>query len=183
MKDRLNGWYMRSWQRVARSDGKGFDFEYVGELYGFARPTEQVKRLKRLLLVGYVALVAVYLLAALVPSAGAMWRWVGLPQMLTLIPLIYLGMSVVRLMLCGEKFPYRDYHAGFLRLKKSCVASLVLLSATLLSELIFTVLYAENAGRELPFVAELALCIGLCAAGLAAAKRFPCVIVEKPKEV
>lgn len=181
MKDPMNGWYMRGWRKVSEN-GKT-RFAYEGEYYGYGLEGKALRRMK-LGLAGACALfTAVYLLSALLVSKGAMWRWVGLFQILTLLGCIYLCMAVGRICLSGAKMPYRDYHAGPLRLKKASMACAVLTGLTLAAELVYIALFPCDLGRELIFVAELGVCL-LAAVGLVRfGKRRPCEMVEGPKEV
>ena len=181
MRDPMNGWYMRDWRKVSEN-GKT-RFEYVGEYYGYGLEGKALRRMKLCLGGGCALFVAVYLLSALIVSAGAMWRWVGLFQILTLLGCIYLSMAVGRICLSGEKIPYRDYHAGPQRLKKAAWACAVLSGLTLLAELVYIALFPCAIGRELIFVAELVVCVLIAAGFIRFGKRYPCQMVEGPKEV
>lgn len=181
MKDPMNSWYMRGWQKVSEN-GK-VRFEYKGEYYGYGLEGKALRRMK-LVLAGTCALfAAVYFLSALLVSEGAMWRWVGLFQMLTLLGCVYLCMAVGRICLSEARMPYRDYHAGPLRLKKASVVCAVLSGLTLAAELVYIVSFPCSVGRELIFVAELVVCL-LAAVGLVRfGKRCPCETAEGQKEV
>lgn len=181
MRDPVNGWYMRGWRKVSVS-GKT-RFEYEGEYYGYGLEGKALRRMKLCLAGACVLFVAVYLLSAILVSEGAMWRWVGLFQILTLLGAIYLCMAVGRICLSGEKMPYRDYHAGPLRLKKAAWACAVLSGLTLLAELVYIVLFPCAVGRELVFAAELMVCLVIAAGFIRFGEKYPCEMVEGPKEV
>lgn len=183
MKDPMNHWYSRDWRKVPADEKGKTRFEYVGEYYGYGLEGKALRRMK-LGLAGACALfVAVYLLSALVVSEGAMWRWVGLFQILTLLGAIYLCMAVGRICLSGERMPYRDYHAGPLRLKKAAWACAILSGLTLLAELVYIVVFPCRVGRELVFVAEILVYAAVAVGFIRFGKKRPCTMVEEPKEV
>ncbi len=183
MKDPMNRWYSRDWRKVP-GDGKGKTrFEYIGEYYGYGLEGSALRRMK-LGLAGACALfVAVYFLGALVVSEGAMWRWVGLFHILTLVGAIYLCMAVGRICLSGEKMTYRDYHAGPRRLKWASWVCAVLSGLTLGAELVYIVVFPCRLGRELVFVGEILVCTLVAAGFIRFGKKHRCDMVEGPKEV
>ena len=182
MKDPMNSWYTRGWQKVP--DGRGKTrMEYIGEYYGYGLDEKALRQMK-LGLAGACALfVVVYLLSAVLVSEGAMWRWVGLCQILTLLGAIYLSMAVGRICLSGAKMTYRDYHAGPLRLKRASWACAILSGLTLLAELVYIVVFPCRVGRELVFVAEILVYASLAAGFVRFGKKHRCEMVEGPKEV
>ena len=181
MKDPMIGWYMRDWRKVSEN-GKT-RFEYVGEYYGYGLEGKALRRMKLALVGACILFVAVYLLSAVLVSEGAMWRWVGLFQVLTLLGCLYLAMAVGRICLSGPKMTYRDYYAGPLRLQKASMACVVLTGLTLAAELVYMVRFPCDLGRELVFVAELGICLFLAVGCVRFGKRCPCEMVEGPKEV
>lgn len=181
MKDPMNSWYMRDWRKVSEN-GKT-RYEYVGEYYGYGLEGKALRRIKLGLAGGCALFVAVYLLSAVVVSEGAMWRWVGLFQILTLLGAIYLSMAVGRICLSGEKLTYRDYHAGPLRLKKASLACVILSGLTLLAEVVYIIVFPCRPGRELLFVAEILVYTAVAAGLVRFCRKNPCEMVERPKEV
>lgn len=183
MKDPMIRWYSRDWRKVP-GDGKGkTQFEYIGEYYGYGLEGKALRQMKLGLAGACVLFVAVYLLSAILVSEGAMWRWVGLFQILTLLGAIYLCMAVGRICLSVEKMTYRDYHAGPLRLKKASMTCAVLSGLTLLAELVYIVVFPCHVGRELVFVAEILVYTAVAAGFVRFGKKHPCEMVEGPKEV
>ena len=178
----MNGWYSRGWRKVP--DGKGKTrFEYIGEYYGYGLEGKALRRMKLGLAGAFALFGTVYLLSAVLVSEGAMWRWVGLFQILTLLGAIYLCMAVGRICLSGAKMTYRDYHAGPLRLKKAAWACAILGGLTLLAELVYILAFPCHVGRELLFVAEILVYTAVAAGFVRFGKKHRCEMVEGPKEV
>lgn len=182
--NRLNNWFFRGWVRVPIEGTKRFSMEYVGEKYGYSLDPAPYKAFKRRRVLVFAADAALYLAGALAVAKGAMWRLVALPQILTLVALIWLGMGVGRTALSPERFSYRDYRAGAVRTMRSAWAAAVLTALTLAAEIGFLILFAGQyrLWRELIFVGELVLGIGLNGWFILDVKKTPCVIVEGPKE-
>ena len=99
MKDPINGWYTRGWRRRTDPDSGRVRMVYEGEYYTLD-PGCPMPRVKRGTAAACALYTVVYLLSAVFVSEGAMWRWVGLFQILTLVPLIYFSRknsSILRL--------------------------------------------------------------------------------------
>lgn len=179
MRDPGNGWYMRGWKRVPGGDGQKTHFVYEGEFYGCGRSGKSLRRMKIALAAAGTLFAVVYLLSALVVSEGAMWRWVGLFQILTLLGVIYLVMAVGRICLSGERLTYRDYHAGPLRLKKAALACVIFSALTLGAELLYMLLFSCDIGRELIFVAEILIYTVIAGGLLRFCRKNPWQIVDE----
>jgi hypothetical protein len=153
---RVNDWYFQGWERRLDANGKK-RFVYTGEYYSFPGGTKALKKPTAMMA---AALVALYLVLAFFPPAGGMWRIAAIPQLLVIIPLIYLGMGAVCLVRAPEKMTYRDYHSSWLRLTKSLWGCVVAFGAMAAVELVFLVLY----GGETPILPELIYWLGQLAA-------------------
>ena len=112
---KIRDWYFQGWERRADEQGKK-QFYYTGEYYRFR---DGIRPVRLHLTAAAVVLTALYLLLTLCPTEGGMWRIAAIPQLLELIPLIYLMMAVVRLLANPEKMNYRQYHASWLRGRRS----------------------------------------------------------------
>lgn len=154
MKDPFNKWYAHGWRRAVDENGKA-TMVYEGEYYTLGLEKAALRRKKMEAAALFAVHAAVYLLGALVVSAGAMWRWVGLFQLLTLLPAIYLAMGTVCFCLGGEMLTYRDWHAGPLRLKRASAVSAALGAATLAAEVVFMALFDCVLWREALFAVEI----------------------------
>ena len=108
------------------------------------------------------ALVILYLLTALTPSEGGMWRFAAVPQLLELIPLVYLVMGTVRLFRAKSPMTYRDWYASWRRMKTSSAWSLVFTAAMILAELAFFFAAEKpNTGHELFYLVRILCCAAL----------------------
>lgn len=154
MKDPNERWYARGWVREKDERGK-VRMVYRGEYYTLALAKPALRKKKLALAALFSVHAAVYLLSAVAVSPGAMWRWVGLFQILTLLPAIYLAMGTVRFCLGGERLTYRDWHAGPLRLKRASALSTVLGAATLAAEIVYVIAFDCVLWREALFAAQI----------------------------
>ena len=149
---RTRDWYFQGWER-----GPDGELCYTGEYY--ALPAERPKTVT-LCLSG--ALCVLYLLTALLPSEGGMWRIAAIPQLLELIPLIYLVMGGVRLLRAENPMTFRVWYASWRRIRTSALWSLVFTAAMAAAELAF--LFAAekpDVGQELLFLARVLGCAAL----------------------
>lgn len=154
MKDPNSGWYARGWKRAKDENGK-MTMVYEGEYYTLGLDKRALRRKKTTAAVLFGVHAAVYLASAVFVSPGAMWRWVGLFQILTLLPAIYLAMGTVCFCLGGEMLTYRDWHAGHLRLRRASAASCVLGAATLIAEIVYMAAFDCVLWREMLFAAQI----------------------------
>ncbi len=154
MKDPFNKWYARGWRRAVDENGKT-TMVYEGEYYTLGADKTALRRKKTEAALLFAIHALVYLASAVVVSDGAMWRWVGLFQILTLLPAIYLAMGTVRFCLGGEMLTYRDWHAGPVRLRRASAFSTALGAATLAAEIVYMVLFDCVLWRETLFAAEI----------------------------
>jgi len=168
---RIRDWYFQGWERRETVGGKT-ELVYTGEVYTFSggiRPAQ-----KRSLL--YAApLLVLYVLIALLPAAGGMWRIAAIPQLLELIPLLYLVMGLVRLWLAKEPLTFRDWYASWRRLGVAAAASAVFTAGMALAEIVFILLYAGGAaGAEIPYLLAEIACLALSLALAVYVKKHPC---------
>ena len=175
MKDPINGWYTRGWRRSTDPDSGRVRMVYEGEYYTLD-PGCPMPRVKRGTAAACALYTVVYLLSAVFVSEGAMWRWVGLFQILTLVPLIYFILGTVRLCLSGERMTFRDYHAGPLRLRKAAGWCTIFGLCTLGAELVYILLLAGAIGRELLYVLEILVYTAVPAGVRHYFRRVPCRI-------
>ncbi len=150
---RVRDWYFQGWERQTDESGKT-RFVYTGEHYSFPGGIAPVRR--RTACLG-AALTALYLPVALLPSEGGMWRYAAIPQLLEIIPLIYLLMGVVCFMRAKEPLTFRDYYASWRRVKIAAYWSAGFTVLMALTELCYFFV-AENVylpGEALFFLGEL----------------------------
>ena len=145
-------WYFQGWERGA--DG---ELRYTGEYYSLldGRPKAVTSCLSG-------ALCVLYLLTAFFPSEGGMWRIAAIPQLLELIPLIYLVMGAVRLLRAESPMTFRDWYASWRRMKTSAAWSLGFTAVMALAEVAFLfVAEKPGIGRELFYLARILGCAAL----------------------
>ena len=143
---RIRDWYFQGWERRETAGGKT-ELIYTGEVYTFPGGLRPAR--KRCLLTA-VPLLVLYVLIALLPPAGGMWRVAAIPQLLELIPLIYLVMGLVRLLTVKEPLTFRDWYASWRRIGVAAIGSAVLTAAMALAEIVFILFFSGGAvGAEM----------------------------------
>ncbi len=149
---KIRDWYWQGWQRGA--DGA---IVYTGEYY-----TLPAGRPKTAALGLSGALIAVYCLTAFLPSEGGMWRIAAVPQLLELVPLVYLVIGAVCLARVRERMVYRNYHASWRRMRVSAAWSIGFSALMAAAELAYLFIGAElRLWTELSYLARTIVLCGL----------------------
>lgn len=141
---RVRDWYFQGWERREDENGKSA-MVYTGEYYTFPGGLSGAKPPCLLMTAGLLAL---YLLVAFFPSEGGMWHFAAIPQLLELIPLIYLVMGGFRLLRAKEPMTFRDWYASLRRMETSALWSSVLTAFMAAMEIIYILFIA--AGASMP---------------------------------
>ena len=127
---------------------------YTGEYYMLpgGRPKTTVFALS-------AGLLALFLLTALLPSAGGMWHIAAIPQLLELIPLIYLVMGAFCLARVNGPMTFRGWYASWRRLCTAALWSLIFCAAMVLAEAAFFI-FGESfrIGEEILFLIRVIGC-------------------------
>ena len=155
---RANDWYFRGWKLQTDENGKKA-YVYQGEYYSFPKGLQPIKE-SCAILAGI--LIVLYLLLAFFPSPGGMWRIAAIPQLLELIPLIYLVIGTVNLLRLKENsMTFRDYHTSWKNICWSSWLSLILTAAMAVVEVVYLCLFDDIAPiREmLFFMGEMILAV------------------------
>jgi hypothetical protein len=184
MRSRPGAWFFDGYKAVMepRKDGNGMHrvLVYKGEWYGLKLDRGACRRIKLLFLALSIALSASYLLISFFPSTGGMSRYVGIPCLLTLVPLIFFWIGMINFLPAGEKWELRVYYAGYRRVKRAAYVILCLMSATFVSECVYLFMNADGWSGELLYLAGAAACLACVAAILLLQKRAPAVVVQGP---
>lgn len=108
---------------------------------------------------------ALYIITAVFPSEGGMWRIAAIPQLLALIPVIYLLAGVICLARAAQPMTFRDWYASWRRIRTSSAWSLGFTAAMVLAELLWLFTAEEiRWGQELGYL--------VCTIGCAALSCF-----------
>ncbi len=166
---RIRNWYFQGWERRTGENGKSV-FVYTGEYYEVqegARP--RVLALAALLVV-------LYLPAALLPSPGGLWRVAAIPQLLEIIPLIYLVIGGVCLLRSRGDMTFRDWYASWRRMEKSAMWSILFSCLMVCVEAVYLVLFTGEyiLQRELLFLLNVLCCSAVSAVLFEYIRRHPC---------
>lgn len=167
---RIRDWYFQGWERRTDENGKNV-LVYTGEYYTFPGGATS----KKPVLIMAAALTAAYLAAALLPQEGGMWHYAAIPQLLELIPIIYLFMGAVRLIRTKEPFTFRDWYASWRRIGHSAGWSIVFTAAMAATELAFLIAVgAERLLPELTYLLGEIICVALSVLLFRYIKNHPC---------
>lgn len=171
---KIRDWYFQGWER--REDGSGRStLVYTGERY-----TLPAGRPKLTVSLMTAALLVLYALVALLPPAGGMWHVAAIPQLLELIPLIYLIMGAVRLLAAWPPMTYRDYHASWRRVTWASIVSAVFTAAMAAVEIVFLIAFAEaDAGKEILYLLGELCCFALSFLLWRYVRRHPCTSTKE----
>lgn len=177
---RTRDWYFQGWERRTDENGKRC-FVYTGEYYRFPGGVGKT-RIPAVCLTA--ALCALFLLVALLPSAGGMWHLAAVPQLLEIIPLIYLVIGAVCLLRAKEPLTFRDYYASWRRMCISAYWSAGFTALMVLAELAYLFFVAESVylpGEALYLLGELG-CLALSTLLIRYIKNHPCISSAKQAE-
>ena len=167
---RARDWYFQGWERRER-DGKT-ELVYTGEYYTL--PGGDVSAKARC--VGLAAaLAAVYAVVALCPSAGGMWHIAAIPQLLELIPLVYLIIGAVCLLVTAQPMTYRGWYTSWRRMRCASAWSFGFTAVMTLVQLVYILALGEGTlGRELLYLAGVVVCAALSLALVLYFRKNPC---------
>ena len=131
--------YFDGYQRVPETDAEGnvrYKLQYMAEWYGYEKAGEQ-KKLKLAVSLIALTMLVFYLIAQLNPSVGGMMRYMAIPSLLALVPMMFVVMGWLNLLLAKQKWELRVYYAGYRRLLRSGIILLILLAVWLALEIVF----------------------------------------------
>ena len=166
---RTRDWYFHGWERRTDENGRSA-FVYTGEYYTL--PGGSPKTAAGVLT---GALAVVYLTTALLPSEGGMWRIAAVPQLLALIPLIYLILGCVCLFRSKQPMTYRDWYASWRRMRVSAAAGFILTACMTAVQLVFLFSGSyKSVGSELFYLFRTAVCAALNGTICLFLYRHPC---------
>lgn len=149
---KTRNWYFQGWER-----GEDGALRYAGEYY-----TLPAGRPKATTIGLGAALVILYGLTAFFPSEGGMWRIAAIPQLLELIPIVYLVIGAVCLARGRARMTFRDWYASWRRMKAAAAWSLAAAGAMVLVELVYLFTASElKLGQELLFLVRTLGCAAL----------------------
>lgn len=153
---------------------------YTAQWYGFARPGQQ-RRVKAVVSGLILVTLVCYFTAQLRPSPGGMARYMAIPSLLSLVPMIFLLMGFVNFLLAKDAWELRVYYSGYRRLFRAAVSQLVLFALWLLGEGFYTGTHLEGAGAELGYLCCALVCTGAMVALVVLIRRNPVQVVRSPE--
>lgn len=165
--------YFDGYERVPVEDAKGrvrYKLRYTAEWYGYEQEGRQ-KKLK--LSTGLLTLVtmAFYFIAQLNPSLGGMVRYMAIPSLLALVPMMFVVIGLINFLMAKQKWEKRVYYAGYRRLFRAGIVLLILLAAWLVLEIVFICMNPGLLGEELGYL--------LCAAVSTGAEAALVILLQK----
>ena len=138
--------------------GPGGKLVYTGPRYGF--PTlETQQHMKRCTLILSVGMLVMEVLAQFFPSAGGMQRYMAIPSLLSLVPLMFWIMGAVEFLRSKQSWELRVYYSGCRRLYRSCLCELVICCLWLLGEMWYLIGHPKGLSAEIGYL----ICVLACA--------------------
>lgn len=159
---------------------QGRRLRYTAEWYGFIKEGTQ-KRLKKTVSGLILGMLLFYILAQFFPSSGGMARYIAIPTLLSLVPMIFLLMGWVNFLMAKERWELRVYYAGYRRLYRSCLCLLPLLVLWWLFECFYMGTHLAEISGELRYFGCLTACGSVSAVLLALLRRNPAQVVGGPE--
>lgn len=177
MKNSTN-WYLRGWE-YHEVDGKK-KLVYTGEYYTHGLSQRGLGRLKLAHgLLALILLVVFYAFASNGAPCGEVF-YVGMPVLLTQIPLIYYLIGVVSFLFVKEKLTYRALRGSIMRIRVAAWIAASLLAVSLIGQIIWFLL-SPPAGsglqKALLYLAGTIVCTSILLLQLFLLRRFPAAVI------
>lgn len=153
---------------------------YTGPRYGYpgAETQRRIKLQSGLLTLG---MLAGEILAQFFPSLGGMQRYMAIPSLLSLVPLIFWIMGEAELLMAKQSWELRIYYSGYRRLYRSGIWEIVLCGLWLLGELWFLIRQPVSFVSELLYLICILLCLTCAVLMTVLLRKHPPQVVEGPK--
>ena len=137
---RTREWYFHGWELRRTPDGKS-KYVYTAEYYHFPGG---MRRARLHLALPTAGLLLLFWLVACHPAEGGMWRPSAIPQLLELIPLLYLVIGLVCCFCVKEPMTFRAWYSSLQCVKKSALFSCLFTGAMAVLEIIYLLAVAEK---------------------------------------
>ena len=177
-------WFFEGYQAEYEETGDGRRKKrlvYRGEYYGFPGGRAE-QRTVRWACTGLSLLtVGLNLLDQFFPAQGGMVRWMAIPSLLSLVPMIFLVMGLINFWMAGEQWEIRVFYAGYRRLWRWGLAYGGLMVLWLAMELAFVIGNPGLLGEELVYCLILAAATAAQGAQLILIRRHPARVVKGPE--
>lgn len=172
-------WFFDGYQMEQTAEGKK-QLRYTAQWYGFARQGQQ-RRIKAAVSGLILVTLVCYFTAQLRPSPGGMARYMAIPSLLSLVPMMFLLMGWGNLLLAKDAWELRVYYSGYRRLFRAAVGQLVLFALWLLGEGFYIGTHLEGAVAELGYLCCTLVCTAAMAALVVLIRRNPVQVVRGPE--
>lgn len=152
---------------------------YTGPKYGF--PTQALQRRIKCKTAALTAgILAAEIVAQFFPSAGGMQRYMAIPSLLSLVPLMFWIMGQVGFLAAKQAWELRVYYSGYRRLYRAGIWQLVFCCLWLLGELWYLVGHPGDFGSEIRYFVCVLVCAVIPAVMTWLLHRNPAQVVEGP---
>lgn len=121
--------------------GRKRTFIYTGDYYSFGFSPEKLRFFKAKCAILYAVTLCLYLVMTGLSFIAAAFFYVGIPSVLAIIPLIYLGMGVVCLCMAPDKMTIRVRYGSVRRCKRAVSLAMAFLSLSLVGDVFFLIRY------------------------------------------
>lgn len=177
--------YVKDYDNVVKIDNRGrevFEPVYKGQYYRVNFNDQELKVLKRTLLLISVGVLAVLIAAGFIQTGGTYYIYVGAPYALSFFPVMYLIIAALRLPLEKRQYRRDEAELTFGRVKTSTMILLVLLIATSLGQIVFLLINQTQLVRSDFAFLSLLLMAAVVAIILVKQGRKPIIELEEIPE-
>ena len=175
-------WFFEGYQAHYEVDEKGRKkrvFNYIGEKYAITGPLS-VSRVRLIVTADILLLTVILLLINFFPGNVGMIRWVAIPCIWALVPMIFLYVGLYNFLTCGEKWMIRQYYAGYRRIARWSIAELVIMVVVTGVHIALLVLNPDYFPSELYYTLGAFACVLLSAVLIYIPRKYPAYVVEGP---
>lgn len=178
----FNRRYRNEYEVVINEKTGKKELRYIGDYYRFeAGPEKLAERLRMyILLLGLI--VGLYIVGALIDSAGTRVMYVMVPYAVAIFPMVYLIMAVVRTGMEKGDMEHIAFDCSVTRIKKTTISNMVIMGISFVGDIIFIITKNDiiDITRELLFAFTMLAIFGINYYLRALHAKYTCLVIENP---
>ena len=153
----LNKRFKDDYSRYDRLTDKGRvveDICYTGDYYVLLLDSKQKSKANVVNIAAVLVLIAIHVAAGLLNQDSSRTFWIVVPYIMAFLPLGYMFIGAVNFWGNPVKMQRVQYETGVVRIKRSCIGSMVLIGIGAVLDILYMILYHDtaNIGRELVYL-------------------------------
>ena len=126
----------------------------MGDYYVLPFDKQQKRKADVVNIATVLVLIAIHVTAGLLNQDSSRTFWIVLPYIMVFLPLGYMFIGAVNFWGNPVKMQRVQYETGVVRIKRSCIGSMVLIGIGAVLDILYMILYHDtaNIGRELIYL-------------------------------